>query len=202
MTVGDEQRQADFSSAAGELLTFAYTVASGDLDSGGISIAEDSLNLNGGTVKDSSDQSAVLDHDALATQAGHRVDGVVPELQEAEVRLSLMTLTYDEALKEDALPTRSSFSAMADGSSLAVTNVEVDGKEVRLMLDPPALHGETVTLDYNPSATPLADIPGNPAAALSDQAVTRTQPSTTPRRTGPGRTERRQVRTTRRRRGR
>ena len=176
LTIGGEQRQADFSSAAGELLTFAYTVASGDLDSGGISIAEDSLNLNGGTVKDSSDQNAVLDHGAILTQADHRVDGVAPELEEATVRLIRLTLTYDETLEEAPPPTPSSFSVLADGSSLVVTAVEVDGSTVRLMLDPWVRQGETVSLDYNPSGNVVRDIAGNQADALSGQAVTNTSP--------------------------
>ena len=73
----DETRQADFSSAAGASVVFAYTVVSIDTTATqGIFIAENKLSLNGGTIKDTADNAADLTHEALPHQLDHRVDGV------------------------------------------------------------------------------------------------------------------------------
>ena len=79
LTIGDNTRDASYSStAAGDLaLTFSYTVASGDNDQDGISIAADALALNGGTIRKlNSDVDAALAHDALPNQSGHVVNKV------------------------------------------------------------------------------------------------------------------------------
>ena len=79
LTIGDNTRDASYSStAAGNLaLTFSYTVTSDDSDQDGISIAADSLTLNGGAIKKlNSDVDAALAHDALTNQSGHEVNKI------------------------------------------------------------------------------------------------------------------------------
>ena len=56
---------------------FAWTVAEGDADTDGIAIAADSLALNGGSIQ-AGTTDATLTHAAVATDAGHTVDGVRP----------------------------------------------------------------------------------------------------------------------------
>ena len=79
ISVGDNLRNATYASvdATGKVLTFSYTVVEDDSDQDGISIAADALTLDGGTITgQASSADAVLDHDALASQAGHIVNKV------------------------------------------------------------------------------------------------------------------------------
>ena len=55
---------------------FGYEVADGDEDTDGVSIEAGRISLNRGTIEDEAENAAELDHEALATQAGHQVDGV------------------------------------------------------------------------------------------------------------------------------
>ena len=59
---------------ANPTLVFGYTVQEGDVDSDGISIGENKVSLNGGTIADGADNAAVLTHSAVAADAGHKVD--------------------------------------------------------------------------------------------------------------------------------
>ena len=53
-------------------------MATGDADSDGISIAENSISLNSGTIQDEAENDATLTHDALAAGPEHEVDGAGP----------------------------------------------------------------------------------------------------------------------------
>ena len=59
-----------------------YEVVAGDVAAGGVAIAANKLTLNGGTITatGSTTITADLDHDALAIDAGHKVDGIRPTL--------------------------------------------------------------------------------------------------------------------------
>ena len=86
LTIGSEDENASYKSGSNsKKLVFEYTVAAGDEDRDGISIAADQLTLNGGTIKDIAGNVADRDHDALATQANHKVDGVVPTVSSIEI---------------------------------------------------------------------------------------------------------------------
>ena len=59
-----------------------YEVVAGDSAPNGVAIAADKLTLNGGTITatGSTTITADLDHDAVAIDAGHKVDGIRPTL--------------------------------------------------------------------------------------------------------------------------
>ena len=77
--MGGGRRTADYGGGSGTAtLVFVYEVDEGDEDTDGLSIEADSL--SGGTIRDGSDNDAVLDHDGLAANASHKVDGVKPQL--------------------------------------------------------------------------------------------------------------------------
>ena len=59
-------------------LTFSYTILAGQTDINGISIDGNSLNLNGGTIKDASGNSATLTHSAVTDNASYMVDTTAP----------------------------------------------------------------------------------------------------------------------------
>ena len=78
--VGGTSKTAGYDSASGGEVLFSYTVAQGDSDDDGISISANKLTLNGGSIKDSADNSANLAHSALAAQPDHEVDGIRPTI--------------------------------------------------------------------------------------------------------------------------
>ena len=84
---------------------FRYTVAAGDADADGVSVAANKLALNGGAIVDGANNPAVLTHAALAAQSGHKVDGVAPALSVGDgERRPALVLTYNEALDTNSVP--------------------------------------------------------------------------------------------------
>ena len=173
LTVGDAARQTVYRGAAGEVLAFAYTVAAGESDAGGVGVAADSLAADGGTIQDGAGQAAVLAHAALADDRAHAVDGVAPVLQAAEVDRAVLTLSYDEALDAGSVPALEAFTVTVDSAARAVLRAAVRGSSVELLVHPLVVHGEAdVAVGYTPGAAAIRDAAGNPAAALSSRAVT------------------------------
>ena len=80
LDIGGNAKPAEYQSTNASSTVFSYTVAEGDSDTDGIAVAENKLTLNGGTIKDASDNAADLDHVALEAQPGHKVDGVRPTI--------------------------------------------------------------------------------------------------------------------------
>jgi hypothetical protein len=79
LNIGGTTVQAAYASGTGTTaLTFTYTVLSGQTDTGGISIAANSLNLNSGTIKDASGNSATITHTAVTDNASYMVDTTAP----------------------------------------------------------------------------------------------------------------------------
>ena len=58
---------------------FEYTVVAGDMDTDGIQVWADQLDLNSGTITDLAGNTAVITHAAVPTQTKHKIDAVVPE---------------------------------------------------------------------------------------------------------------------------
>ena len=178
LTVGSGTRQMTHRGGAGEVLTFAYTVAEDDSDTDGVSIAADSLS---GTIRDSANENAMLTHVAVEADAGHRVDGVRPLLQGAVADGNRLTLTYAEALHEGSLTKTQfhapdAFTVTSGGNAVRVDQVAVMQQTVRLDLSGWVLRGDAVTVSYSPGANPIRDAAGNEAAAFSDRSATNETP--------------------------
>ena len=151
------------------------------------------LTLNGGTIKDEADNAAELAHEALAPQAGHRVDGVRPAFVSAAVDGSSLTLTYGEALDGGSRPASGDFTVEVDGTGRSVSGVSIGGSVVTLFLNPAVEHGDTgirvsYTVPTGVGANPIRDEVGNQARGLSSRSVTNTTgaPNTAPEITSPG----------------
>ena len=88
LTVGSVtgNKTADYASGSGSAkLVFKYTVAAGDEDTDGISIAANKLEHNGGsTIKDAI-RDATLTHTAVAAKPEHKVDGVAPAVSSVAI---------------------------------------------------------------------------------------------------------------------
>ena len=169
-------------------LVFGYEVDEGDEDTDGVSIEANRLFLNGGTIEDAADNPADLAHEAVAAQAGHKVDGVRPVFVSAAVDGASLTLTYGEALDAGSRPAPGDFTVQVDGTARSVSGVLVSGSVVILTLNPAVEHGDTgIRVSYTPDANPIRDAVGNDALGLSSRSVTNTTgaPNTAPQITSP-----------------
>ena len=184
LRVGSRSRTAGYLRGSGAAaLVFSYEVALGDEDTDGVSIAAGRIDRNGGTIKDEADNDAVLDHEAVAPQAGHKVDGVRPAFLSAAVDGSSLTLTYGEALDGGSRPGTGDFTVEVGGTGRSVSAVSVSGSVVTLTLDPAVEHGDTgIRVNYSPGTRPIRDAVGNDALGLSNRPVTNTTgaPNTAP----------------------
>ena len=134
LELGGGRRTADYEGGSGTAaLVFAYKVADGESDTDGMGIEADSL--SGGTIRDEARNNAELDHDGLAADSGHKVDGVRPRLAAsggAVVDGTRLTLTYDEALDGGSRPVSGDFTVSGGDRARAVTGVRVNGSAVEL----------------------------------------------------------------------
>ena len=177
-----------YGSGSGKVLVFTHTVADEESDTDGVRIEENQLSLNSGTIKDAAENDAVLDHQAVAADTRHRVDGVKPKLATAggaAVNLATITLTYDEPLDGNSTPPAGAFTVAGGTQTRMVTDVEISGSAVELTLDSAVDHGETgIKVSYKVprgvSASPIRDTVRNSAAALTSLAVTNETPDTSP----------------------
>ena len=189
LRVGSRTRTAGYLRGTGTTeLVFGYEVADGDEDTDGVSIEAGRIALNGGTIEDEGDNPAELDHEAVAPQAGHKVDGVRPAFLSAAVDGASLTLTYGEALDGRARPATGDFTVQVDGAGRSVSGVSVSGSVVILTLDPAVEHGDTgIRVSYTPGTRPIQDTVGNDAVRLSNESVTNTTgtPNTAPQITSP-----------------
>ena len=193
LRVGSRNRTAGYDSGTGTAaLVFGYEVADGDEDTDGVSIEAGRIALNRGTIEDEAENAAELDHEALATQAGHQVDGVRPVFVSAAVDGSSLTLTYGEALDGGSRPASGDFTVEVGGSGRSVSGVSVSGSVVTLTLNPAVEHGDTgirvsYTVPTGVGANPIQDEVGNDARGLSNRSVTNTTgaPNTVPEITSP-----------------
>ena len=184
LKVGTRTRTAGYDSGTGTAaLVFAYEVADGDEATGGVSIEAGRIALNGGTIEDEAENAAVLDHEAVAPQAGHQVDGVRAAFVSAAADGASLTLTYGEALDGGSRPVSGDFTVEVGGSGRSVTGVSVSGSVVTLTLNPGVEHGDTgIRVSYTPGTNPIQDEVGNDAQQLSNRSVTNTTdaPNTAP----------------------
>ena len=105
LDMGGEDREARYESGAGtSLLLFAYTVKDTDSDADGVSVAANSFVLDSGAgdmIRNLHGGDAVLDHDAVAADLAHAVDGTASPPtggicgRTAQVRDALVALVMD-----------------------------------------------------------------------------------------------------------
>ena len=171
---GRADRAASYQSGSTtDELVFAYVVAAGDTDPDGVSVADGSLSLNGGTLEYGGGTSAGLEHGALEVQTGHKVDAIAPTFVEAFVDGATLTLRFSETLDEDSSPAGGVFVVTVGGTTRTVNAVGVDEKLVTLTLASPVVPADTVKVGYNaPTTNPIRDRAGFKAASFANKAVT------------------------------
>ena len=151
--------------SGGTALVFVCAVQEGDRDGNGVSVDQNSLTLNGGTIRSSAtDADAVLLNPDLSGQTAHKADGVRPIFASAatDAAGTEIVLTMSEAL--GSAPPANAFAVTVAGASRAVTGtVAVMGRTARLTLD-----GAAVTADQAVEVSYTDPSAGDDAAALQD----------------------------------
>ena len=176
---------ADYSSG-NEALVFAYTVQAGDEDTNGIFIAENELELNGGTIQSADGTDAVLAYTQPGTQSGHKVDGVGPTPEAAWTSLdgASIIILFSEPLAATTAPASAFTLAVDTGTTPVVTSATASGNSVTLGLDSALTADQVVSVMYvdvtssNDSAA-VQDAAGNDAANFT-QTISNTVPQPVP----------------------
>ncbi len=180
LRVGKDEKQAIYESGSGTAeLVFTWEVVEGDEDADVISVNANSLSLADGSILGESGNAALLDHDSLADDSQHKVDGIRPLLADgrgASVKEATLILTFAEALDGSSALEAEDFSVKVEDKHRGVSKLRVGGRTVRLRLASAAKAGESVTVGYTPDteaeAEPIRDTAGNGASGFTEQAVT------------------------------
>ena len=202
LMVGHLARHAVYKEGSGTAtLTFRHTVAEGypplaavflnnhsnrsltvgDEDADGLSVGAGRIALNGGTIRDATDNDADLAHPELPTQSGHKVDGVGPTMRgRSQLNGDMLTVTFIEALDESSIPADLSLDTERVHDFRVVTHVNVTGTAVTLTLDTPVEEGDRVWLSYAPGTTPILDLLGNEALEVRSSYVENNTPPPPP----------------------
>ena len=175
----------------GEVLAFEYTVQDGDADTDGITVVENSLNLHGGSILDSSGNEVLLRHNA-ETFDGHLVGVVPPVLLSARTSADgqEVTLTFSENVHvRPDVRTLSSFSGVAlssyprvlidifvDGHRAYTHGPTFSGAEMVIKMDTFIRSGQRVTVSHDDVFARdlpgiLVDDDGNALMHFDEQAV-------------------------------
>ena len=184
--VGGSEKTLDYASGSGTtaLVFSGYTVAANEEDTDGLSVAENKLTLNSGTIKASAggNPDADLDHVAVPDSANHKVDGVKPTL--------VTTGTDAPRTSTDGTQVIYTFSEDIGSVTLNSFNLEVDNGPNQQAGATEAISGRTVTVTLLPvftiqygqaveitlAAGSVRDTAGNRNSPIEDQAVTNTIP--------------------------
>lgn len=179
LTLGSSTVYASYVSGSGSAaLNFNYTVQAGDSDSNGISVGI--LSANGGTLKDTVGNDAVLTLNSVASTASVLVDGIAPTLSSSSPADGSTSVAVDanvQLVLSEAIAAGSGNLALYDAAddSLVEANAVVSSRV--------SLSGNTVTLDPQATLIPthsyylqigaqaLLDAAGNAYAGISDKTT-------------------------------
>ena len=105
-----------------------------------------------------------------------------PSLSSATVNGDTLTLTYNEALDTGSQPDTRDYEVTVNDSTSdhAVTAVLVDGRTVKLTLEPAVVASDTVLVSYTWGTNPVRDPAGARAGTLTDEVVTNNTPPDPP----------------------
>lgn len=192
LDVGGIPKPARLDFVAGDSLVFVYTVAEDDSDSDGLSIDANRLTLNGGEIAGRTGNPAVLRHDAVPTDIGHRVDGRGPVFVSATTTAdgTGIDVTLDETVDFSRLIEwlaahpdlqiqhffQRILDVTVDGDPAEAVNLSLLGDRLVVTLLHPIIAGQIVHVSYDnnfarDSRGLLADAAANPVALFSNRTV-------------------------------
>lgn len=99
-------------------------------------------------------------------------DRQAPELQAVEVYSNKLTLTYNEGISANSVPTAGQFAVLVNQTARAVTAAEVSGTQVILTLASAVSTNQTVQVSYVIGYPPITDLNGNQAPSFTNQLAT------------------------------
>ena len=171
LLIGGQTRHATYRSGSGTTsLVFRYALTEGEADTVGISVPDGAISTAQGLVRYASTKGVAPARVVLGAQSGHLVDAVRPTLVSADASANSndVTLTWDEALDEDSVPTRfgRGFTVRdtSAGTNRRITTIFVAGRVVTLTLYSDISATDQLRVDYRvPRSThpPLKDTLGN-----------------------------------------
>ncbi|MEC8871875.1 MAG: Ig-like domain-containing protein, partial [Pseudomonadota bacterium] len=85
VAVGDDNQTATYTAGSGATMVFQYTIRAGDNDTNGISIGENALALNSGTIRDAAGNNATITHDTVSDDSNYKVDTTPPTVSDVEI---------------------------------------------------------------------------------------------------------------------
>ena len=189
LQIGTDRKTAYYASGTGTAaLVFEYTVVSGDTDADGISIAADAFTLNGGTIKDTSENDASLTHTRVAANASHKVDAVQPTLKSIQITSSAggdatyilgnviqMSITMSEAVNVTGTPKLT----LTIGTKNRVADYQSGGGTATLKFTYTVVAGDTdadgvsiPNVPFNLNGAVITDTVGNLLPALNQLPIT------------------------------
>ena len=179
-------------------LEFTYTVAAADLSTAGVAVIENTLEPNGGAIRAAPPgpaDDASLAHSGLRHNSAHKVitpDNAAPILKSSSVSSTTLTLTFSEPLGAAASLANDAFTVKKTPQGGSEREVDLSGS--------PAISGATLTLTLasavldtdvgvkvsyaKPAAganNKLVDAGGAEAADFTDEPVTNTLDTTSPK---------------------
>jgi hypothetical protein len=157
--------QASYASGSGSsALVFNYTVLAGQTDANGISVAANSLALNGGTMVDVAGNAATLTHTVVADNSGYLVDTAAPTVGVLAQSSSSSSFSNGYGMFDIT------FSESVTGFEAA--DISVTGGTVSLVSGEGASYTAMVypTASSSTSISPVAFSVNVPAGAATDAA--------------------------------
>ena len=153
-------------------LVCTNTVVEGWSDTDGIAVNENALTdrWEGRYIQGPLGQRVHRNHDALDTDASHKIDGVRPTITSATVKSTTVTVEWDEPLNTTAPPT-TAFTLNVDGSpGPAISNAAISATTATLTLASPITDASKAhRLVYAvPGSNPIRDVAGNNALAFDN----------------------------------
>ncbi len=187
IVIGATTRFANYVSGNGtNALVFSYTIASGEVDTDGITIG--TLSLNGGTIKDVGSADVILTLNNVGSTTGVLIDAVAPAVTSINRQIPSTTLT-----KATSLTYRVSFSESVSGVDITDFAITSTGSATASVASVTASTGTTIDvslnnvagdgtlrLDLKATGTGIIDVAGNPIAGAFTTGQTYTIDNTAP----------------------
>lgn len=108
------------------------------------------------------------------------IDTKPPEIRNADVKQSTLTLTYNEGLNEKSIPPKTAFVVKVDNLAKLVTAISIKNNTVILTLNSVVKEGQFVEVSFTQTSTPLQDLAKNSALGFTSFNVTNATDSTPP----------------------
>jgi len=168
LVIGSQTVYAEYVSGSGTALTFRYTIQAGQLDLDGIAIQ--SLNTNGGSIKDAAGNAASLTlSGVVGSTAGVLVEATLPSV-ESIVRndpeiTNADTVTFTVTFSEDVIGVDAGDFTITSSGTATGTVTGISGSGSTYVVTVTGVSGDgTLRLDLLGSGTGITDAYGNAVA--------------------------------------